>query len=200
MQGRGSMTTPHWLPSLIADVSRDIERNPSAVQLWMMLRALLALAYPTLLVLLLVSPAQAEPRLQFPTASGRSAANVISWGTSLAPVALDAWDSWHEDRRARAMALWGVRLGVVQGGAFLLKKVIHEERPCAPNDCGVDNPDFSMPSAHTATAFQARGGPRLSFVIPLGVSTAGLRVAAGKHWVKDTVVGAGIGLAASYIR
>jgi membrane-associated phospholipid phosphatase len=53
---------------------------------------------------------------------------------------------------------------------------------------------------HTALAFSAVGGKRLAFTLPLAISTGGLRVAAGKHYVTDVLTGAAIGYATSFIR
>jgi membrane-associated phospholipid phosphatase len=85
--------------------------------------------------------------------------------------------------------LYGLRLGVTYGAAFAAKKLVHRERPCAPLDCGIDNPDFSFYVGHTALAFSTLGGPRLSVALPLAISTGGLRVAGGKHYLTDVLVG-----------
>lgn len=130
---------------------------------------------------------------------GRQVADVASYVTAAVPIALDAKASWECADRARCFELQGVRLGVAYGIAFLAKTFIHEDRPCAP-DCGVDRADASFFSAHTMLPFTALGGPRVAIVVPFGVSTGGLRVAAGKHWWWDTVVGAAVGLVTSRIR
>jgi len=157
------------------------------------------------LVLVLAAPVSAQPlpvdglASAFPTANERHWADVASWGTVLAAVALDTKASWDRPDRGRAFALQGVRLGVNYGAVFLVKALVHRERPCAPS-CGSDNPDYSFYSAHTALAFQTIGGPKLAISLPLAVSTGGLRVAAGKHWLTDVLVGAGAGLLTSQIR
>ena len=73
------------------------------------------------------------------------------------------------------------------------ERVIERERP--------DGSDrLSFYSMHTAMAFQTLGGPRLAVALPVSVGTGGLRVAAGKHWLTDVLVGAGVGALTSRIR
>lgn len=134
-----------------------------------------------------------------PTAAERHAADLASWGTALAGVGFDTKASWDAEDRRRAFLLQGVRVGVTYGAVFVVKSLVHRARPCAPA-CGSDNANWSFYSAHTALAFQTLGGPRLAFELPLAVSTGGLRVAAGKHWLTDVLTGAAIGAATSRIR
>jgi membrane-associated phospholipid phosphatase len=151
---------------------------------------------------LLCMPATAlaqEPRVQLPTEMQRKVADAASWATALTTVALDTRASWDCPDRRRCFTTQGARLGVTYGVVYLVKKLVHRKRPCYP-DCGIDNPFSSFYSAHTALAFQSVGGPRLMFTIPLSIGTGGLRVAAGKHWITDTLVGAGAGLLTSRIR
>lgn len=135
----------------------------------------------------------------FPTAGERHAADAASWVTAITAVALDAKASWDCPEPLHCFEMQGIRVGVTYGLAFTVKTLVHRLRPCSP-DCGTDSPDTSFYSAHTAIAFETLGGPRLSFALPLAVSTAGLRVAAGKHWLSDVLVGAGIGAVTSRIR
>jgi membrane-associated phospholipid phosphatase len=134
-----------------------------------------------------------------PTAAERRVADAASWVTVLAGVALDTKASVDAPDRRRAFALQGARVGVTYGAVFLAKTLVHRHRPCAP-DCGIDNPDFSFYSAHTALAFSTIGGPRLAIALPLAVSTGGLRVAAGKHWLTDVATGAAAGWLTSKLR
>lgn len=134
-----------------------------------------------------------------PTAGERRAADAVSWGLVVTAVALDARASWQSPDRGRAFVLQGARLGVTFGVAYLVKALVHRRRPCAPA-CGIDDPAYSFFSAHTAVAFSTVGGPRLSVSIPLAVGTGGLRIAAGKHWLTDVLVGAGVGALTSRIR
>jgi membrane-associated phospholipid phosphatase len=138
-----------------------------------------------------------------PSAGERRAADIVSWATAITAVALDAKASIGgcsgQDACYHAIVYTGLRVGATYGAVFALKELVHRVRPCAP-ECASDNPDFSLPSGHTAIAFSTMGGPRLMFSLPLAVSTGGLRVAAGKHWLTDTLAGAGIGLLTSRIR
>ncbi len=155
------------------------------------------------LVLLCATSASAQPLAvdkltpALPKGRGRTLVDVLSYGTALVPLVLDTRVAWRSDRRGRAVALEGVRLGAVLGVTQILKRAIHRRRPCAPA-CGVDDPLASFPSAHTAFAFSARGGPR--FVLLFGLSTAAGRVEADKHYLTDVAAGAAVGLAASFIR
>lgn len=138
-----------------------------------------------------------------PTANERLAADGASWGMVVTAIALDTKASWDSSNRGRAFLMQGTRESVTFLAAYGLKKLVHRQRPCAPA-CGIDNPEFSFPSAHTAFAFSAlpRGdtGPRLAFLWPLAFGTGAGRVMAGKHNLTDVLVGAGVGALTSRIR
>lgn len=168
------------------------------------------LLFVTLIASLFVaSPLQAQPIAgdgllkPFQSPGAQKAAAVASWVTLGVGVGLDVVGSVREGCDAghcrASLIKAGMRQGTVAVSALALKKLVHRQRPCAP-DCGSDNPDFSFPSGHTAYAFSAIGGPRIEFVLPLAVTTGGLRVKAGRHWLTDTFGGAVIGLLASRIR
>lgn len=133
-----------------------------------------------------------------PTAGERSAADVASWATVIAGVVMDAKASWDAPDRLHALELQGARVGATYGAVFAAKLLVHRLRPCARSGCGIDNPQFSFFSGHTALAFSTLGGPRLSVALPLAVGTGGLRVAAGKHYLTDVLTGAAIGAAAGH--
>lgn len=129
------------------------------------------------------------PALSSPTA--RTIADGASWGTAVAAVALDTKASWQAPNQTRAFVAQGVRIGVTYALVFTAKKLVRRTRPCAKGlsgaqgydtACGVDNPDFSFYSAHTAVA--AASGQAI-----LAGATAAGRVLGGKHWVTDTLVG-----------
>lgn len=147
------------------------------------------------LVLLLLLPASALAQ----QSTGQKVAEAASYVTAVMPVVLDANVSWGCQDRVRCFEKQGLRIGVAYGIAFLAKRFIHEDRPCAPS-CGVDRANSSFFSGHTMLPFTAMGGPHLAVVVPFGVSTGGLRIAAGKHWWWDTAVGAGVGVLTSRIR
>jgi membrane-associated phospholipid phosphatase len=139
------------------------------------------------LVLLLVAmPAQAQ---------SAKTANVLSNVTVAASVGVQVVDAWRAEHRTRALVLTGTRIGAVSGTVWLLKTLIHRDRPCAPA-CGAEDPRASFPSGHTALAFSASGSHFL-VTWSLGGATAAGRVEARKHHVTDTLVGAAIGGTAS---
>lgn len=141
-----------------------------------------------------------------PNKTARQIADVASWVTSIVPVVLDAKASWNAPERRRAFVLQGARIGVTYAAVFAVKKLVHRSRPCAPDDCGSDDPNFSFYSGHTALPFASMGakpelgGPRLAVMVPLAVGTGGLRVMAGKHYLTDVLTAAGVGLLTSRIR
>lgn len=147
-------------------------------------------------VLLSAAQASADPRWQLPTRSERQAANLASWGSALTLVSIDTMHAFRSQEPRRALLKEGERLGATYAAVFLAKALVHRARPCAPL-CGSDNPNFSFFSGHTAVAFQAIGGARLTLTVPLAGSTGALRVAAGKHWPSDVLAGAVVGAAAS---
>lgn len=134
-----------------------------------------------------------------PTANERKVADIASWGTVLADVALDAKASWDAPNRGRAFAMQGIRTVVTIGIDYGVKSLVGRQRPCAPS-CGFDSPNSSFYSMHTALAFSTLGGPRLAFALPLAIGTGGLRIAAGKHYLTDVLVGAAAGALTSRIR
>lgn len=138
-----------------------------------------------------------------PTEGERTAASIASWATLGVALALDAKATIGkcdgQDQCYHAIVTTGLRVGATLGATALVKHLVHRARPCA-SACGIDSPDTSFFSGHTALAFSTIGGPRLAFSLPLAVGTGGLRVAAGKHWLTDTLVGAGVGALTSRIR
>lgn len=144
-------------------------------------------------------PAYAEPRIQLPTTGERRAADIASWVTVVTAIALDTKASYDCPQRLHCFEMQGVRAGVTYGAVGLTKWLVHRDRPCAPA-CGIDGANQSFFSGHTAIAFSSVGGARLAFSLPLAIGTGGLRVAAGKHWATDTIVGGLVGLATSRIR
>jgi hypothetical protein len=163
-----------------------------------------------LIVALLVLPAPAaaqatafDPDLAFPTQTERRIADVASWATVAAAIALDSQASWDAPDRRRALLLEGTRLGVTFAASQLTKTLIGRTRPCArlPEGCGRDAITASFYSMHSAYAGQAIGGARIALTFPLLVSTAELRAAAGKHELTDVLVGGLVGwLTGRFIR
>lgn len=111
----------------------------------------------------------------------RTIADVASWGTAITAVALDTKASWTAPDRRRAFTKQGLGLAITYGAVFLVKQGVKRARPCAPA-CGMDNPNYSFYSAHTAVA-AASGQPVLT-----GLTAAG-RVLGAKHYLTDVLVG-----------
>lgn len=128
-----------------------------------------------------------------PTQSERQAANIASWGTLGTTMALDIKSAWDSPDRDRALRLAGERIAITAATGYLTKFLTHRMRPDGSNA-------QSFFSLHTAFAFSTLGGPRRSVALSMSISTAGLRVAAGKHWLTDVLVGAGVGSLTSRIR
>lgn len=139
-----------------------------------------------------------------PSEAGRKAAAIVSWTTLAAGMGVDLVGDMAGCRGrgdCAGTAGWAAaRVGATTGAVLALKFAVHRTRPCAPYDCGGDRPDTSFPSGHTAYAFSATGGRRVQVTVPLAITTGGLRVAGGKHWLTDVLAGAGIGWATSHIR
>jgi membrane-associated phospholipid phosphatase len=139
------------------------------------------------------------------TVAERHAADIASWVSVGAAVGLDAHVTWKThcqstwDECEGALVRSGLRVGVTYGAVFLIKALVHRQRPCGV-DCGIDSEYASFYSAHTALAFSTLGGARLAISLPLAIGTGGLRVAAGKHYLTDVLTGAAIGALTSRIR
>jgi hypothetical protein len=166
-----------------------------------------------LVVLLLCLPAAVHAQAiaidkwtpALPTAGERRAADIASWGTVLTTLTLDGVATWKAhcegtwDECEAALVKTGLRVGGTVLVSEIVKRAVHRARPCAPA-CGIDSPYSSTWSMHTALAFSALGGPRLAVALPLAIGTEGLRIAAGKHWLTDAVLGSVAGSLFSRIR
>ena len=131
----------------------------------------------------------------FPSERAQTIANAVSWGTVGAAMALDFADAWrsHPNDRAHAVQLFAVRAFVNVVAATTVKGLTDRLRP--------DGSDRqSHYSQHAAHAFSTMGGARLSFVLPLAVTSGGLRIGAKKHYLTDVLAGAAVGALTSRIR
>lgn len=95
-----------------------------------------------------------------------------------------------EEKVLPALGCEGLKYGVANGAALLIKHYVHEQRP--------DGSDVqSFPSQHTANAAAATGWAWAgSWSVAFG--TGYLRTAANRHWWQDVAVGAAIGGLAHY--
>jgi hypothetical protein len=129
-----------------------------------------------------------------PTTSERRVADWVSLGTVGLDMTLDFKAAWeNRNDRTHQLQLFAVRAGLTYGWASIAKGLAHRVRPDGSND-------QSFYSMHTAYAFSTLGGPRLAVSLPLAVSSGGLRIAAGKHYLTDVLVGAGVGAITSRLR
>jgi len=136
-----------------------------------------------------------------PTLTERKVADVVSWLAVGTALALDTWASAHADDKKRAFGLQGVRVGVTWASAATVKKLVHRQRPCAPNNsCGSDQDDASFYSLHEAFTCQARGGPGKGLMVGLSIGTGLGRILANKHFLTDVAAGCGAGLLVSLLR
>ena len=133
-----------------------------------------------------------DPNLAW--AKYQSQAAMVSNISVASSLALDTYQSWQSADRKHAFVRQAERTAVVLGVSELVKRLTHRTRPD-----GSDNLSFF--SEHTAFAASALTGPRLAFTLPLTIGTGYLRIAADKHYLTDTLVGAVVGgLAGTYIR
>lgn len=132
-------------------------------------------------------PTALDPSLALPTASARHAADVVSTVEVGVALGLDAWSSCVRvvDHR-RGCLLLGARVGVVLGVTTAVKHLVQRTRPDGSDD-------QSFYSMHTALPASTLGGPRLVVTVPLTIGTGALRIAADKHYLTDTLVGAAVG-------
>lgn len=117
-----------------------------------------------------------------PVGPAQTVARTASWGTAITAVAFDTKASWESPDRKRAFLVQGGRLTLTYVLVFTAKKLVGRQRPCAPNDCGMDNPGFSFYSAHSAV-------PMVSGQPVLAALTAAGRVLGGNHYLTDVLVG-----------
>lgn len=121
-------------------------------------------------------------------------ANILSDVSVGLSITGDTINSWKQEDRKHAFIKQGERTVVVLGATELVKLLVHRERPDHSDD-------LSFYSEHTAFSALSFTGPRFVFVLPLTVSTGYLRIAANKHYLTDTLVGAiAGGLAGKFIR
>lgn len=152
-----------------------------------------------------VTEASAQSRFTLPTADERQAANVVSWFTVAANVGLDAKAAWDcpPSKRTKCFGLLAAKDAGTYGTAWVIKKFLPVNRPCAPNDCGSDSPNSDVPSAHTALAVASLNingrecgvGPRYAFSLPLAFLTAGGRYTSRRH----DLIGLATGMADGFV-
>lgn len=123
----------------------------------------------------------------------------VQWASDLgvaASVGSQIVHASRDERPARALLLTGARLGAVSSATWLIKKFVRKGRPCAPADCGREQPYKSFPSGHTAQACSATGSYALVTWSLSGLVAAD-RVSRRKHDGWDVSAGCLLGAAAA---
>lgn len=142
-----------------------------------------ALAQPTIL----------DPAVQLSPREERIA-EIVSTGAVIGAVSWGAVEAWRAPDRRQAVTQLAVSQGLALAVSRLLKHTVRRERPCTA--CGAENSRHSMPSAHTAHAAAAgTSGLGISLTVTVGAG----RTLSRKHWLTDTLVGAGIGWASRWV-
>lgn len=135
-----------------------------------------------------------------PTEGGRKAADVASYLTLAADVALQTADALRCPDRKSCLLGEALQLATTGASVWGIKSNTDSLRPCASFETGActgDDSHRNIPSGHTAFATQAAmQGPRMPLKIALAASTAALRGLAGMHDWKGITSGAGVGAGA----
>lgn len=134
---------------------------------------------------------------------GQSFARGMSWGTLGAGVALKTWEAWKQDDKKKSFTKEGLTFGVVGATTLLIKHFYPEARPCAPSNCGSENPQASEWSGHAANACAAitiKSGKVMWITgAALAFLTAEGRIWGNRHWVHNVLFGCAGGLTTSYL-
>jgi hypothetical protein len=143
-----------------------------------------------------VPPANCQS-LDNPTA--RKVADVASWATMGANVALQTAEALHCPDKTACLLRESVQIASVVGSVFAIKQMTDSPRPCATftvDPCTGDNANQNVPSGHTALAVQAATeGDHIPLKLTLAGATAALRLLSGNHDWKGVTSGAGVGFA-----
>jgi hypothetical protein len=151
-------------------------------------------ATAALIIALFALPAHAaEPTPAFPTHAAQQIADVASYATLGVELALEIIDAIKADDGGHSIERAMVGHLIAYTGQGILSTVVGEARPCAPNNCGIDNPYRAWPSGHAWHAGAGVWGEHKLWKAILAGSTAELRVVARKHSQLDVVSGLGFG-------
>lgn len=159
---------------------------------------LLALSTPVVAQTTTLPLSSDEPALFTWQPPARHAADIISTGTVLTQIGLDTLRSFRSEHKKRAFLEQGCEMGVAIAIAETAKLLVPRTRPD-----GSDRKSFF--SEHTALATAAGGaawrgsGWSLGATMALDIGTGYLRMAAGKHYLSDVLVGAGTGAFATWV-
>lgn len=135
-----------------------------------------------LVALLLAAPVSAQE-----APSGQSFARGMSWGSLGAGVALKVWAVSDSDEKVKEALKGGGALLLTGLSTLAAKTLVHEDRPCAPNDCGQDDPHKAFWSGHVANAcavIPLRSGKAMWITgVALAAITAAGRFIGKEHWL-----------------
>jgi membrane-associated phospholipid phosphatase len=166
-------------------------------QIFALVLLLLALAIPAHGQSITLPEGSDEPAIFTWQPPARKAADIISTGTVIAQIGLDTIHSFRSAHKGRAFLAQSCEMGIAIAVAETAKHLITRTRPD-----GSDRKSFF--SEHTALATAAGGsswrghGWTLGATMALDVGTGYLRMAAGKHYLSDVIVGAGTGALATW--
>lgn len=137
------------------------------------------------LIVLLAKPAYAEPT-PLKWEKRRPIADHLSDALVATQVAAQVTSDWREYGPRRALRNLAVCGAATYAVSNVVKRLVGRERPDGSNN-------HSFPSGHTWLAAM-NSGWRVEFGVPLTVGVGYLRMAAGKHYLTDVLVGAGAGV------
>src|SRR5688572_21128498 len=145
-----------------------------------------------LVLLLFASPALAQT-------SDERFADIGSWVGAVGLVGADGVASFQCPDKARCLEMQAARLLTAGATVYVLKKLIHLDRPCAPS-CGRDDPDEDFPSGHTTFAFVSIGRDYVAVTVPAATLVGEMRIGAKKHTPWSVLWSAVLGTGISFIR
>ena len=152
-----------------------------------------------LILLLFALPAHAqEPTPAFPNHTAQRIADVASYGTLGAGLALETIDAIHCPDVSKCIWQEIFGLTVAWAGHGILSTVTHRARPCAPA-CGHNDPYASFPSGHAWFAGQTVWGDHKGWKAGLAIATSGLRVGANLHHTTDVTAGLLLGWGTTFV-
>lgn len=167
-----------------------------------MIRLLRILFFLVCLFAPLLVHAQALPidKLTPPLESqqGQSFMRGMSWGTLGAVVALKTWETAHAPDKKKALVFEAAGLTATGLTSLAVKMLVGRDRPCAPADCGAEDPHKAFWSGHVANACfsipmaSGRGAAIAGSLLALGTAIG--RILGNRHFLTDTLAGCASGL------
>lgn len=138
-----------------------------------------------------------------PTANEKKAADIASYFTLGAGMALDAKSCMDSVDRKHCFEMMGIRNVVALAATQVIKKVVKRPRPCAPSECGIDSNDSDVPSGHAWFAFATmnfKENKGFAVNLSLALGTVAGRKLSNKHDKIGLAAGIAGGILNSFIR